>query len=243
MSPAIKIDEVATVYSASGKDAFISHAPTASLRELVDERCVDVAVMSSEHGLSPLGAASDFLTEALDVPHDEIKKLADWNQFDNESVTLVALKSRRSDSALKGLILAPGETSRCYLRFANEYSRPHRDFYYNVAYESVMFANSRWGARKVGMTHLSASGRFHQDIATCTAEAMVHLADKSGAVVSLVFFGCCIASESLQGICQLADQVQNSLHRPITVAEESGGRVEMIHLSWPHERAIAPPVA
>lgn len=226
---------IAALRSATGEDTHIWHAPEANLRELVTARCVDVAVMSTEHRFSPLGAASDFLSEALDVPQDEIKRLADWNRFENEMVTLVALRSRRKHSGLRGLILAPGETARCYSKFATPiYGRPHRDFYYNVVYEAVAFAASRWNARKVGMSHLSASGRFHQDIAMCIAEGMRHVNAENGSHVgSLVLFGCCITGAALQGISQLTERGSGSNHRPIEIVIEPHDRMDLVHLFWP----------
>ena len=239
MTCSTKIDRIATLRSAAGKDTHILRAPEADLRTLVAEHRVDVAVMSTEHGFSPLGVASEYLSEALDVPYDEIKRLADWNRFENEQVTLVAVRSRREDGALKGLILAPGETAICYSKFATSiYGRPHRDFYYNVIYEAIAYAAGRWAARLVGISHLSASGRFHPDIAVCTAEAVAHVDGGSGChVESLVFFGCCINEASLQGISQPNAQWRGSIHRPIATVIEPHGQVDAIHLSWPRLRS------
>ena len=236
-----KMNPIAILPSATGGNTLIWHAPDADLRALVEEQRVDVAVMSTEHGFSPLGAASDFLSEALDVPQDEIKRLADWNRFENELVTLVALRSRREHSSLRGLILAPGETARCYSKFATPiYGRPHRDFYYNVVYEAVAYAAARWDARMVGMSHLSASGRFHQDIAMCTAEATAQVNAGNGRYVeSLVFFGCCITSSALQGISQLTERHSGSIHRPVATVIEPRDQVDIVHLSWPHFRSGA----
>ena len=234
-----RIELIATLRSASGEDTHIWHAPEADLRTLAADHRVDVAVMSTEHGFSPLGAASEYVSEALDVPYDEIKRLADWNRFENEQVTLVAVRSRRKDGALKGLILAPGETALCYSKFATPiYGRPHRDFYYNVTYEAIAYAAGRWAARLVGISHLSASGRFHQDIALCTAEATVHVDGGSGChVESLVFFGCCINEASLQALSLLNAQARGSVHRPIATVIEPNGQVDVIHLSWPRSRS------
>lgn len=234
MAGNLDLNRIAVLPLAGGRNLDVWHAPAADLRALLEHRCVDVAIMSSEHGFSPLGSASDCLSETLGVSVEEIKQLADWNRFDNEKVTLVALRSRRENTALKGLILAPGETARCYRTFAMPiYGRPYRDFYYNVVYEAVSHAATHWGARKVGITHLSASHRFHQDIAICNAEAAFHFG--SGGVrglESLVFFGCCISNESLRGIDRLTTQNANEVHRPIAVSIERPEQVEFIHLSW-----------
>lgn len=225
---------IAVLASAGTRPLHVRHAPAADLRMLVDQCRVDVAIMSSEHGFSPLGMASEYLSEGLDVPTEEIKRLADWNRFDNERVTLVAIRSRREDSSLKGLILAPGDTSRCYSAFATPlYGRPHRDFYYNVTHEAVAHAATGWDARKVGITHLSACHRFHSDVATCNAEAASQFGgDGVRGIESLVFFGCCISGEALQGIQRLTEPVTDGVHRPITTSIETSAQIELIHLCW-----------
>lgn len=234
MAEDLVMNEIAMLSSAGGRTLHVRHAPAADLRTLVDECHVDVVIMASEYGFSPLGTASEYLSEALDVPVEEIKRLADWNRFNNEQVTLVAIRSRREGSSLKGLILAPAETSRCYGAFATPlYGRPHRDFYYNVTHEAVAYPATRWSAQKVGITHLSASGRFHPDIATCNAEAAAHVGGGSErSIESLVYCGCCISGEALQSIQRLVQPLANQVHRPITTSIERVAQIELIHLCW-----------
>lgn len=176
-----------------------------------------------------------FLSSDLGIMTEEIKRLANWNQLDNARVTLVALKSRRSDSRLRGIILAPGETARCYGQFAVPlYGRPFRDFYYNVTYEAIAFACREWGARKLGISHLSACGHFNEDIATCQAEALAHFCDENPDTCpeAFVFCGCCINAEHLNGIQRLNAEGANGSHRTISVSLEDDNLARLIHLSW-----------
>lgn len=195
---------------------------------------VDAYVVASEDGFSPLGQNLRFLSDDLGVPVPEIKRLAAWNRFENPRVSLVVLTSRRRESCLRGLILAASETSECYKEFATPwYGRPYRDFYYNVTYEAIAHAVSCWGARRPAISHLSASGRFHRDIATCNAEALAHYCDGHPNVIdSFMFLGCCIAPWHLSGISRLNAERQTSTHRDIaTEVVDRDGHV-LIHLNW-----------
>jgi len=91
---------------------------------------VDAYIVATEDGFSPLGMNLRFLSDDLGVPISEIKRLANWNRFENQRVSLVALPSRRSKSQMRGVIFAARETSESYKKFATPlYGRPHRNFY------------------------------------------------------------------------------------------------------------------
>jgi hypothetical protein len=174
------------------------------------------------------------LTEDLGVPFEEIKRLANWNRSDNPHVSLVALASRRRESCLRGVILAACETSECYTKFATAlYGRPYRDFYYNVTYEAISYSVAQWGARRLAISHLSASGRFHHDIAMCNAEALAHYCDSHSKVIdSFMFLGCCISPEHLSGIARLNVEGEASAHRHIATEVIDGDGHVLIHLKW-----------
>lgn len=209
----------------------------AFFKELAERGEADVCIVSTEEGFSPLGASRDFFLHDLGISYeDEIKPLANWNRFENERITLVVLESRRSDSLLRGIILAPGETSLCYERLPASVRchLPCRDFYYNVTYEALAVACGQWGARKIAISHLSASGRYHEDIATCHAEALAHYCDANpeSAPDSFVFCGCCITPEHLQGIRRLNAEGQSSKHCSIQITSETKGNATLLHLNW-----------
>jgi hypothetical protein len=195
---------------------------------------LDAYIVATEDGFSPLGANLSFLSADLGIPVQEIKHYADWNRFHNSRVTLVAMPSRRSSSYLRGVILAASETSECYQRFTIPlYDRPYRDFYYNVTYEAIACASERWGARRLAISHLSGSGRFHEDIATCNAEALAHYCDAhASAIDSLVFVGCCISQEHFIGISRLNAEGCAGTHRPISTQVEDHGTHVLVHLEW-----------
>lgn len=206
-----------------------------SLEELAHAGLADAYIVSTEEGFSPLGANSEFLSSDLDIPYDEIKRLASWNRFENLRVSLVALGSRRSDSLLRGVVLAAAGSSECYKRFGfTRRESPYRDFYYNVTYEAIAYACGTWGAKRLCISHLSGSGAFHEDIATCNAEALAHYCDAtpSAEIESFIFFGCCISPEHLTGIVRLNAEGKTSHHHPIfTVVNHCDGH-DLVHLGW-----------
>ncbi len=227
----------ATLESALGHRITLGYDFRAFFKELAERGEVDVAIVSTEEGFTPLGKSRDFFERDLNISYEnEIKPLANWNRFENERITLVAIASRRPGSLLRGLILAPGETSRCYEQLppSSRCHRPCRDFYYNVTYEALTIACGQWGARKIAISHLSGSGRFHEDIATCHAEALAHYGDANleSAPDSFVFCGCCITPEHLQGIRHLNGERQSSKHRPIQITTEAKVGATLLHLDW-----------
>ena len=145
------------------------------------------------------------------------------------------MPSRRHDSLLKGLILAPCENSKCYRSFAEPiYGKPFRDFYYNVTYESIAIANTEWQARRIAISHLSACNHFHADIAICNAEALAHYCDEysNAGIESLMFMGCCIEKSNLEIIQRLNIEAQTSRHSSIKLIKEIREKNILIHINW-----------
>ena len=214
-----------------------------NFRAIAEADKVDAFIVATEDGFSPLGAACDFFADDLGITVDEIQRLANWNRFENERVTLVALKSRKEGGRLRGIILAPCENSECYKKFAAfTHGAPARDFYYNVTYEAIAYAAEEWKARKLGISHLSGSQSFHQDIATCNAEALAHFCDPAvgrAALDSFAFVGCCINREHLDGISRLNPEGEITRHLVIHVEREAWNDAVLIHLSlrlpWVHD--------
>lgn len=227
---------LAKLQSEHGKNITIGFDFRAIFQELAERGEADVAIVSTEEGFSPLGASRDFFENDLGISFkDEIKPLADWNRFDNERITLIALPSRRSESLLRGIILAPGENTRSYSPFVRSYDpRPNRDFYYNISYEAIAFACQEWHSRKLAISHLSGSGRYHEDIATCHAEAIAHFCDTELEFVpeSFVFCGCCISENHLKGIRRLNSEGKLTAHRPIQTVTERKGQAIMLNLDF-----------
>lgn len=227
---------LATLRANNGHNTTVGYDFNALFGDLAKRGQADVAIVSTEAGFSPLGASGSFFERDLGLSYErEIRALADWNRFDNDRVTLIAIASRRPDSALKGVILAPGGNTRSYARFVqSEYGKPSRDFYYNVSYEAFAHACDRWGARQLAISHLSSSGQYHEDIATCHAEALGHYCDAnpSSAPESFIFCGCCITPEHLQGIRRLNAEGQTTKYHPISVEEERRGNAVLLRLDW-----------
>ncbi len=228
------IESIAILKSRQGGRIAVAYSPD-ELKPLVTDGKVDAYIVSTEDGFSPLGVNRSFIASELGIPEDEIMQLADWNRFKNPRVSLVALQSRRKGSKLRGVILAASETSESYKQFAVPYyGRPYRDFYYNVTYESIAYACGNWGAQFLALSHLSGSGTFHQDIATCNAEALAHFCDATptAEVESLIFVGCCISREHLDGIACLNPEAQTGQHHPISTEIDHCDGHDLVHLTF-----------
>jgi len=228
------MEPIAVLESSHGARISVAFSPD-GLKPLVADGKVDAYIVSTEDGFSPLGLNRSFLATELGIPEDEIKRLADWNRFENPRVSLVALQSRRKGSKLRGVILAASESSESYKRFAvPRYGRPYRDFYYNVTYESIAHACGNWGAQYLALSHLSGSGTFHEDIATCNAEALAHYCDATPAadVRSFIFVGCCISREHLAGIARLNPYAMTGQHHPISTEVEHCDGYDLVHLTF-----------
>lgn len=211
------------------------------IKSLAADANIDAYIVSTEDGFSPLGSNRRFLAKELDIPEKDIQRLADWNASENARVSLVTLQSRRKGSLLRGVILAAAETSKSYQRFARpRYGRPYRDFYYNVTYEAIAYASKAWGTNRLAISHLSACNSFHEDIATCNAEALAHYCDASlHAIESFTFLSDCdIKLEHLAGIRRLNAEGETGQHHPIFTETEHRDGYDLIHLDWSHDAQL-----
>lgn len=224
-----------TLESAQGLSTAIAYDLTTSVNELVLANKVDCYIVSTEDGFSPLGVAKGFIAKELGIDVADIGRLADWNRFENNEVSLVGLKSKTPTSSLRGVILAASETSQCYEQFAPAFhSKPYRDFYYNVAYESIAYAVHTLGARKLAMSHLSGRGHFHGDIATCVVEALAHFCAQvdNPPIESFLFVGCCINESHFSGIQRLDLQRITAKHRDIALSNSLKDGFDVVSLRW-----------
>lgn len=197
---------LAELQSKQGTMTVLGYDFTSSLEEIVLRGDADCYIVSTEDGFSPLGAARRYISASLGIEESVIIKLANWNRFENDQVSLIGLPAQTKPSKLLGVVLAASETSKCYKQFAPAFhSKPYRDFYYNVAYECISYAVNTLGARKLCMSHLSGSGHFHVHIATCIAEALLHFChnEKNPQIDSFMFVGCCIEVRHLEEIRRL----------------------------------------
>ena len=200
---------------------------------------VDVSIVSTEEGFSPLGIQSGFLQEDLHIPYEpELRGIADWNHRNNEQVSLVCLPTRNPASQIKGVILAPCRRSLCYTQrygvCLDERLPPHRSFFYNITYEAIAYAVEHWGARRLAITSLDGAGSFHPDVATCNAEALAHYLDEHPdcGLESLVFVCCGHDAKMLEGIQRLGAEEQTTRHRPIKTTIEPNQGYELVHLDF-----------
>jgi hypothetical protein len=227
--------KLAELQSKQGTTTVVGYNFTSPLEEIVQRGEADCYIVSTEDGFSPLGAARRFISTSLGIDENVIRKIADWNRFQNDQISLIGLPNKIPFSKLLGVILAASETSRCYEQFAPAFhSRPYRDFYYNVAYESISYAANTLGAKRICMSHLSGSGHFHGDIATSIAEALGHFCDndKNAKLDSFIFVGCCIECSHLAGIQRLYSEGNMTGHRDIRTWISKTTGFEVINLDW-----------
>ncbi len=229
------MNQIAELRSKKGTATLVGYDFSSSIEELVQRGDVDCCIVSTEDGFSPLGASRRFFSSELGVVEADIRRLADWNRFQNPDISLVGFPSQIATSNLKGVVLAASETSKCYEQFAPAFhSRPYRDFYYNVAYESIAYSAKVFGAKRIAMSHLSGSGHFHEDIATCVAEALAHFCDidDNPNIISFLFVGCCINLNDLSGIQSLNSEGDVTMHRNIRTQIEQRNGYEVISFDW-----------
>jgi len=200
--PKVLVPEtIAKLKATDGTLIPLCHARTMSLAVLVDGGHADVAAMSAEHGFSPLGHESSYLSSALGISDREIRRWADWCNGESDEITLVALHSRRGTGVFKGLVLAPGAASRSFHMFFTQGAKTpditHRDFYYGVTHEAVAYAVNAWDAHYIALSHLSKTQQFDSEVAASMAEAVTDVRGNDRRPVrSTVFFSCCIVRPS-----------------------------------------------
>lgn len=120
---------LAILQSRQGARTLLGYDFSSSFEELAERGDVDCFIVSTEDGFSPLGANRDFFAADLGIDDGDIRRIADWNRFRNDEISLIGLSSRNPSEKLRGVVLAASETSRCYEQFAPAFhSMPYRDF-------------------------------------------------------------------------------------------------------------------
>jgi len=230
-----RMEKLAELQSMNGTSTLIAYDFSSSLEKLVRQKQIDCFIVSTEDGFSPLGASKNFISDELGIGESDISELADWNRFKNPLISLVGLPNQNPSGNLKGVVLAASETSKCYEQFVETpYSKPYRDFYYNVAYECIEYATKTLKAKRIAISHLSRSGHFHEDIATCVAEALAHFCDRNDSphIKTFMFVGCCINPSHLSGIQRLNVEGDRTNHRNIRTQTSKRKGYEVISLDW-----------
>lgn len=221
----------------AGTSTLVGYDFSTSFESLANRGDVDCFIVSTEDGFSPLGSARRFFSRDLSIGERQLSALADWNRFENQDVSLGVLTPQGVRGKLRGVILAPNETSRWYEKFTvPRYGRPFRDFYYNVTFASIAAAARQLNAKRLAMYHLSGCGRFQEDIATCVAEALGHFSDLQDEprLDSFMFAGCCIQPSHLRGIERLNAEGRLTRHRPSPTTRSMKDGFEVISLDIGH---------
>lgn len=248
----LEAKSVGMLHSRLGEDIIIYHPIGFHIRTLAETNLVDAIIVDTEDGFSQLGTARRFLSVELglaernhvkyamdDFPENlenNISSLADWNRSDTPKVTLVAIPSKRPSSHLKGLILSPYDGSECYKKYsAQEYSKTHRDFMYNVTYEAISYAYKTWGARRIGITHLSRSkygGKYRRDLTTCQVEAITHFCSIYKGIESFTFVDESKGNHPLEIVKEFNEIRDVGVHRRINTKIIKFWGMDFIDLDW-----------
>jgi len=245
------------LYTRLCENILINHSVGVHPEELAENGIIDCIIVETEDGFSQLGMMTRFLSRDLGLRQrnvaqhaldgfpstleKNIQSLADWNRFDNPSVTLVAIPSERQNSLLKGLILVPHDRSECYKKYAGwRYGipKPHRDFFYNITYEAIAHAHKNWGCKRIGITHFYGDTKcrscrpYHRDLTTCQVEAMVHFCNEHAGVKSFTFIDDYEGNQPLEIASEFNDMAETGMHRPISVHSMQHWGIDFLNLRW-----------
>ena len=151
-----------------------------ALPTALTEGIVDGLIVEGRWGFNDFGGYGRLLAKILGRPDDELRKLGDANE-DEDDVSIVVIESTAPGSTLKAVALIPTQHSRCYRQFGNPLDgRPNGDFYYNVTFEAMDILADQ-GCTEIGIAGMTGSG-CHQhtiDVSFWAAKAVVHCAAKN----------------------------------------------------------------
>ena len=161
---------------------------------------VDCVIHAAEDGFSPFGQARSWLANSLDIEEQRLVDLANWVRFESTEPVFVAVRARNPSSLLRGVILSASESSESYTRFRKE-GGSSEQFHRIMACATIHHAHSAFGARNIGITHLTESSSFREHVAQITAEAYLDLLDvfPPEQPSRLMFCGCCIQERHMEG--------------------------------------------
>ena len=245
-------ENVGSFRSELGEDIVINHIVGYTISTLAENGQIDSIIVDAEDGFSQLGKMREFVSLDLGIDRRNLfqyvmdgfsgklernlSSLADWVRHRRPEVTLVAIPSAMKRGQLKGLILSPYDGAKCYLRFAQgEYAKPHRDFIYNVTYESISYAHLVWGAKNIGLTHFSRNkfkNYSHPDVTSCQIEAIMHFCNQQSGVESITFIDDSEGNMPLKIINEFHRSKLAGSHRPIRKEIISFWGIDFVDLDW-----------
>ena len=245
-------EQVGSFRSTLGEDVVVNHIVGYTAATLAEHGLVDCFIVDAEDGFSQLGKMREFASLDLGISQRNLfshamdgfpghlernlASLADWVRYREPEITLVAIPSAVHGSHLKGLILSPYDGSKSYLRFAEgEYARPHRDFIYNVTYESIAYAYFVWDAKNIGLTHFSRNKfkhLYHPDLTTCQVEAIMHFCNEHQGLESITFFDDSEGNTPLDFVDKFGRIDLLGSHRPIKKEILNFWGMDFIDLDW-----------
>ncbi len=221
----------------AGGEIEIFYEADSTLASLLVTESMDALITSAEGGLGPLPVK--FLSQELGISTREIIQWA--NEISSRAdVTMVALRSRKQGGKLRGAILVPFGTADCCKTLVAPENRglPWRDLYYNITFESIVYACRNWQATKLVTNHLSGCGQeCHPLIAACQCEALAHFAQDATftGLERFGFLGCGCGTIKCNSFSDLSQAVGSTgRHRTIDVSKEplQNNWGDVIRLKW-----------
>lgn len=235
-----------------GDKTRITHHISYEICDLWQSRQIDTLIIEPEDGFSQLGRVRQDLENALGLGSRDLRayalnqfkddfepnlsSLADFARFTDPDITLTAIASRKGLSSLKGVVLVPYESSTCYLQYSNPYSKPYRDFFYNVTYEALYYAYHLWGSRRFCLTHLCRQKIFANykiDITTCQAEAVRHFCELHRGIEGVTFWDDCLGNCPLYEMSRFDKGLTQGEHRFIERSIEKKLGFDFIRIDLP----------
>lgn len=166
----------------------------------------DGLIIEGLWGFNDLGGYGRIITKLVGIDEREIISLCGQNS-DEESITIIALASRKSGSTLRGVVLVPTCGDRCYPKFGGEIHwipgrgavqckprrrvidwLPCKDFYYNTIYEAIGLLVG-FGCSSIAIAGLTGSLAYHKNIGNCAAEAIAHYCLESQSINKVLSVG------------------------------------------------------
>ena len=193
---------------------------------------IDALIIETNYGFNDLGLHANHIENLMGIDEDTLRSYAD--SLMNELLpTVDILPTQDKFSTLKAIALVSSPNCRSYKPFESKGARPNKDFFYNIAYESLA-ALSKMGLKRIGIAGLTGSLRFIDDhqYKNAIAEAVCHAAHDFPdlATIQIVSFGP-IISYGIEYFNKFTEQAK--LHKNIPKSEKEWHEIRRITLDIP----------
>jgi len=169
---------------------------------------VDCFILSSHYGYSPLGSFAAELANLTGHQEEEIRLIADWNEYKNDEPACVGFHSKSQNKKLKGFVIGSSPTCHALVpdpttlggRPAESTADP--GYLYDVAYSAIEYAVLKMKATRIAMTHWIQGATHYGNEIVCTFMALTDFcANHPDSGLELLFYtGCCMEPGHFRGL-------------------------------------------